>query len=76
MSGFRDPYDPNIDLSASCSCGRHANQHEYAAGADAFARTRGPEILSQSFVESRWCVHCSRTMRRAAAKPDVIGIRD
>ncbi len=52
MSGFRDPYDPNIDLSVGCSCGRHLNRHEHAVAADPVAPSSDPEILSQRFVES------------------------
>ena len=42
MSGFRNPYDPNIDLSG-CSCGRHANQHEHDAAANPVARSTDPK---------------------------------
>ncbi len=31
MSGFRNPYDPNVRLSAGCGCGRHATQAEHDA---------------------------------------------
>jgi len=51
MSGFSNPYDPNIDLSG-CNCGHHANQHEHDAAADPVARSTDPEVLSQRFVES------------------------
>ena len=50
MAGFKDPYDPNIDLSG-CACGPHAGQHEHAA-ADTVERSTDPEVLSQRFVES------------------------
>ncbi|GBL44823.1 cyanate ABC transporter, substrate binding protein [Sulfuriferula multivorans] len=36
MSGFDDPFDPNIQLSAQgCSCGRHASQIEHQQDEDA-----------------------------------------
>ncbi|BBP02636.1 nitrate ABC transporter substrate-binding protein [Sulfuriferula plumbiphila] len=36
MSGFDDPFDPNIQLSGKgCSCGRHASQAEHRQDEDA-----------------------------------------
>ena len=36
MSGFDDPFDPNIQLSGKgCSCGRHASQAEHQQDEDA-----------------------------------------
>jgi nitrate/nitrite transport system substrate-binding protein len=51
MAGFKDPYDPDIDLSG-CGCGSHAGQHAHAAAADPVERSTDPEVLSQRFVES------------------------
>jgi nitrate/nitrite transport system substrate-binding protein len=51
MAGFKDPYDPNIDLS-DCGCGPHAGPHGHAAAADPVERSTDPEVLSQRFVES------------------------
>ena len=48
MAGFKDPYDPNIDLSG---CGSHTVEHGHAA-ADPVERSSDPEVLSQRFVES------------------------
>ncbi|HEV8517956.1 MAG TPA: CmpA/NrtA family ABC transporter substrate-binding protein [Burkholderiales bacterium] len=50
MAGFKDPYDPNIDLSG-CGCGPHTVEHEHAV-ADPVERSIDPEVLSQRFVES------------------------
>jgi len=50
MAGFKDPYDPNIDLSG-CGCGPHTVEHEHAV-ADPVERSSDPEVLSQRFVES------------------------
>src|SRR5258706_15257400 len=50
MAGFKDPYDPNIDLSG-CGCGPHTVEHKHAV-ADPVERSSDPELLSQRFVES------------------------
>src|SRR5258706_15243829 len=50
MAGFKDPYDPNIDLSG-CGCGAHTVEHEHAA-ADPVGLSTDAEVLSQRFVES------------------------
>src|SRR5260221_6926750 len=50
MAGFKDPYDPNIDLSG-CDCGPHTVEHRHAV-ADPVEFSTDPEVLSQRFVES------------------------
>ncbi|HSN39791.1 MAG TPA: hypothetical protein VLT92_06310 [Burkholderiales bacterium] len=41
MSAFRDPFDPDVKLSAaSCGCGRHARAER---DADLAAQTNGSE---------------------------------
>ena len=52
MSGFKNPYDANIDLSG-CGCGQHASQHDHdKATTDSVARSSDPEILGGRLVES------------------------
>jgi nitrate/nitrite transport system substrate-binding protein len=50
MSAFDDPYDPNVKLGGSCSCGRHASAAEHAA--DPPARAADSERLAGRAVES------------------------
>ncbi len=52
MSGFKNPFDPNIKLSSACGCGRHSTQaeHDAAVGTDRFAS--GSEALQARVVES------------------------
>lgn len=33
MSGFKNPFDSRVDLTRTCSCGRHASEAEHAAEA-------------------------------------------
>ena len=52
MSGFRNPYDPNIKLSAGCGCGRHTTQAEHDAAAAGDQLESGSEALHSRVVES------------------------
>src|SRR3990172_1849282 len=52
MSGFRNPYDPNIKLSSGCGCGRHATQAEHAAAVETDRLASGSEALHARVVES------------------------
>ena len=52
MSGFKNPYDPDIKLGAGCSCGRHATAAEHAADAEARALESGSDALHARVVES------------------------
>src|SRR5215204_6281670 len=52
MSGFRNPYDPNVKLSARCTCGRHATPAEHAAALEADALVSGSDTLHARVVES------------------------
>jgi nitrate/nitrite transport system substrate-binding protein len=51
MSGFRNPYDPNVKLSAGCTCGRHATPAEHAAALEADALASGSDALHARVVE-------------------------
>ena len=52
MSGFKNPYDPNIKLSAGCGCGRHSTQAEHDAVAETNQLASGSEALHARVVES------------------------
>ena len=52
MSGFKDPYDPNIKLTAGCACGRHATPADHAAALEADGLESGSETLHARVVES------------------------
>ena len=53
MSGFKNPYDPNADLSPRCSCGGHRTQTEHAAAsAEALTLASGSNALHERVVES------------------------
>jgi len=52
MSGFRNPYDPNITLSSGCGCGRHATPAEHAAAVETDRLASGSEALHGRVVES------------------------
>jgi len=43
MSAFKNPFDPNVRLGASCSCGRHASQAEHEA-----AQIAGDDVADDS----------------------------
>ncbi len=52
MSGFRNPYDPNVKLSAGCACGAHATPAEHDAALEARSLESGSEALHARVVES------------------------
>lgn len=52
MSGFKNPYDPNIKLSSGCGCGRHSTQAEHAAAVETDQLECGSEALQARVVES------------------------
>ncbi len=52
MSGFKNPYDPNIKLSAGCACGRHSTPAEHDAALEADSLASGSEALHARVVES------------------------
>ncbi len=52
MSGFENPYDPNIKLSSSCGCGRHSTRTEHDAAIEADQLASGSEALQGRVVES------------------------
>ena len=52
MSGFKDPYDPNIKLSSGCGCGRHSTPAEHDAAAATDPLASGSEALHSRVVES------------------------
>ncbi len=51
MSGFKDPYDPNVKLTAGCSCGGHSTQAQHDS-ADAEDPASGSDALHERVVES------------------------
>ena len=52
MSGFKDPYDPNIKLSSGCGCGRHSTRTEHDAANETDLLASGGEALHARVVES------------------------
>ncbi len=52
MSGFSNPYDPQVKLSSGCGCGSHATQTEHDAAAGSEALVSGTEALQARVVES------------------------
>ena len=52
MSGFKNPYDPNINLSRGCGCGRHTTQAEHDAAVETDQLASGSEALQARVVES------------------------
>src|SRR5258706_3371335 len=52
MSGFKNPYDPNVKLSAGCACGAHATPAEHDAAVEARSLECGSEALHARVVES------------------------
>src|SRR5678815_2778743 len=52
MSGFKNPYDPNVELSAGCACGAHATPAEHDAAVEACSLESGSEALHARVVES------------------------
>jgi nitrate/nitrite transport system substrate-binding protein len=52
MSGFKNPYDPNIKLSSGCGCGRHSTQSEHDVAGEADQLACGSEALHARVVES------------------------
>ncbi len=52
MSGFKNPYDPNIKLSRGCGCGRHTTQAEHDAAVETDQLASGSEALQARVVES------------------------
>src|SRR5215217_4119132 len=52
MSGFKNPYDPDIKLSAGCGCGHHSSQAEHDAANEANAFESGSDALHARVVES------------------------
>ena len=52
MSGFKNPYDPNISLSSGCGCGRHTTQAEHDAAVETGQLVSGSEALQARVVES------------------------
>jgi nitrate/nitrite transport system substrate-binding protein len=51
MSAFKDPFSPDVKLSAAgCGCGRHASRAEHDA--DLAAQTSDSEMLGNRVVES------------------------
>jgi len=52
MSGFKNPYDPNIKLSSGCGCGGHSTQAEHDAVAESARFDSGSEALQSRVVES------------------------
>ncbi|MCU0897773.1 MAG: ABC transporter substrate-binding protein [Burkholderiales bacterium] len=54
MSAFKNPFDPNVRLGASCSCGRHASQAEHDAAdvADDGMADNSIETLNRRAIES------------------------
>ncbi|MEK7877765.1 MAG: CmpA/NrtA family ABC transporter substrate-binding protein [Pseudomonadota bacterium] len=53
MSGFKNPFDPNLKLSPGCGCGRHSTRAEHDAAVETDHRlTSGSEALHARVVES------------------------
>jgi len=52
MSSLKNPYDPNVDLSQRCACGRHQTQAEHDAAAEGSPLESGSEALHARVVES------------------------
>ncbi len=52
MSGFKNPYDPNIKLSSACGCGGHSTQSEHDAAVESARFDSGSEALQSRVVES------------------------
>jgi len=50
MSGFDNPFDPEIGLHKACSCGKHASQEEHERALA--SRPQGEEANLQRLVES------------------------
>ena len=52
MSGFKNPYDPNIQLTSGCGCGRHSTPAEHDAAVETDQLASGSDALQARFVES------------------------